>query len=196
MTDSLPPKFPMMTPPIMTPEDMQKASEKAMNFWVGALSPMWVPFWAASSFGLSAWAMTRNMKPAESLMSEIPAGAKWPSLFAAWGLEAGELHEKAVEAVVKTAKEAAPEPEVVAPAMEAAEAVAETVIDPVIEVPVVVTPEPEAISEPAPMAVAAEMAAVVDKTVETAAEAAPAAKVEPKPIAKTMSAARKPRSKA
>ena len=62
MTDSLPPKFPMMTPPLMTPEDMQKASEKAINFWVGALSPMWVPFWAASSFGLGAWAMTRNMK--------------------------------------------------------------------------------------------------------------------------------------
>ncbi|MEI9902688.1 MAG: hypothetical protein WDN06_00895 [Asticcacaulis sp.] len=38
---------------LATPEDYKQASEKAMNFWVGALSPLWAPFFAASRVSAS-----------------------------------------------------------------------------------------------------------------------------------------------
>ncbi|WKL57449.1 hypothetical protein Q1W73_00235 [Asticcacaulis sp. ZE23SCel15] len=40
---------------------VQQASERMANFWMGALSPMWVPFWAATSFGISAWSVTQAL---------------------------------------------------------------------------------------------------------------------------------------
>ncbi len=40
---------------------VQQASERVANFWMGALSPMWVPFWAATSFGISAWSVTQAL---------------------------------------------------------------------------------------------------------------------------------------
>ncbi|WAC48147.1 hypothetical protein OVA03_15845 [Asticcacaulis sp. SL142] len=40
---------------------VQQASERMANFWMGALSPMWVPFFAATSFGISAWSMTQAL---------------------------------------------------------------------------------------------------------------------------------------
>lgn len=145
MTDYPTPKFPA------TPEEVKAASEKVVNFWVGALSPMWVPFWAASGFGLSAWAMTQSLSKSEGLLKDMPQMAdmagKWPGFWAVSRPDA--------------AVEAAPETKVA--------------FDPVIEAPV-------AISE-----AAVEAPAVLK---------AKAPRVEPKPIAKTVSAVKKPTKKA
>lgn len=135
MTSATETPFYLMTPPVMQPEDVRKASERMMNLWLGAMSPLWAPFWAASSFGVGVWAVSHNLKPAEGLLTELPAADGWLSLFRSWGLEAGELHEKAVEAVGNAAEKASVE---AAPA----EAVA---VDPVTEAPVVT---PEAAPEP------------------------------------------------
>lgn len=65
------PKFPS------TPEEIKAASEKVMNFWIGACSPMWVPFFAASSFGLSTWMMSGALAKGmdgESPYSHLPKG--------------------------------------------------------------------------------------------------------------------------
>jgi hypothetical protein len=168
MTDYPTPKFPA------TPEEVKAASEKVVNFWVGALSPMWVPFWAASSFGLSAWAVTQNLSKTEGLLKDMPQMAdmagKWPGFTGVWGAAAAKAEaavnaaedtvEKTAETVVETV-EVAPEPEVV--------------FDPVIEAPV-------AVSE----------AVVAAPAVLKAA----APKVEPKPIARAVSAVKKPTKKA
>ncbi|WP_155913755.1 hypothetical protein [Asticcacaulis sp. AC466] len=175
---------------VPTPEEMKAASEKVMNFWVGALSPMWVPFWAASSFGLSAWAMTQSLGKSEGLLKEIPEMAKmapkWPGFMGVWGaLTPSQLAEKSVDAadtiadaVASTAKaaekvvdeasgavvqavDAAPEPKVV--------------FDPVVEAPVAI--QPAAVEAPA--------------VLKEAAKAAPkpaSPKATPKPIAKAVSA--------
>jgi hypothetical protein len=46
------------------PEDVTKSSHRVMNFWVGAMSPLWLPFVAASSFGIGAWMLTKGMSEA------------------------------------------------------------------------------------------------------------------------------------
>ena len=168
MTDYPTPKFPA------TPEEVKAASEKVVNFWVGALSPMWVPFWAASSFGLSAWAVTQNLSKTEGLLKDMPQMAdmagKWPGFTGVWGAAAARTEaavkaaedtaEKTAEAVVETV-EAVPEPKVA--------------FDPVIEAPV----------------------AVSEAAVETPAVLkAVAPKVVPKPIARAVSAVKKPTKKA
>ena len=166
MTSATETRFYLMTPPVMQPEDVRKASERMMNLWLGAMSPLWAPFWAASSFGVGVWAVSHNLKPAEGLLTELPAADGWLSLFRSWGLEAGELHEKAVEAVGNAAEKAESPAEKASVEAAPAEAVA---VDPVTEAPVVT---PEAAPEPvAPEPVA------------------------PKPIARAVSAARKPRAK-
>ena len=161
MTDYPTPKFPA------TPEEVKAASEKVVNFWVGALSPMWVPFWAASSFGLSAWAVTQNLSKTEGLLKDMPQMAdmasKWPGFTGVWGAAAAraEAAEKAAEKTAEAVVEAvAVEPKVA--------------FDPVIEAPVAVS---EAAVEPPAVLKAA------------------ARKVEPKPIAKAVSAVKKPAKK-
>ncbi|HTM81505.1 hypothetical protein [Asticcacaulis sp.] len=174
MTDYPTPKFPA------TPEEVKAASEKVVNFWVGALSPMWVPFWAASSFGLGAWAMTQSLTKNEGLLKDMPQMAdmagKWPGFTGVWGVAAARAEaavkaaedtvEKTAEALVETV-EAAPEPKVV--------------FDPVIEAPVAVS------------------GAVVEAPAVLKAAAKPvkaALKIEPKPIARAVSAVKKPTKKA
>lgn len=49
---------------------VQQASERVTNFWMGALSPMWVPFWAATSFGISAWSVAQAMSATKTVGSE------------------------------------------------------------------------------------------------------------------------------
>jgi hypothetical protein len=161
MTDYPTPKFPA------TPEEVKAASEKVVNFWVGALSPMWVPFWAASSFGLSAWAVTQNLSKTEGLLKDMPQMAdmagKWPGFTGVWGAAAAraEAAEKAAEKTAEAVVEAvAVEPKVA--------------FDPVIKAPVAVS---EAAVEPPAVLKAA------------------ARKVEPKPIAKAVSAVKKPAKK-
>ncbi len=198
MTDIDSPKF-----SLATPEDIKQASEKVLHFWVGAMSPMWVPFWAASSFGLSAWALTQSLTKAEGLR-DLPLASQWPGFSGTWAKEALKVVEEDVvapaeatvavvedaveevaEKTVATAEEvsetvteaAAPVVEDTTKAVESAtaEVVAETkpLIDPVTEVPVV----------PAVAEAIAETPVVEAPKVE-----APA--VTPKPIAKTLSAAK------
>lgn len=38
-------------------EDFREASEKFSYLWIGAFSPLWAPFFAATSFGLGGWAL-------------------------------------------------------------------------------------------------------------------------------------------
>jgi len=159
MTDYPTPKFPA------TPEEVKAASEKVVNFWVGALSPMWVPFWAASGFGLSAWAMTQSLSKSEGLLKDMPQMAdmadKWPGFWAVSRPDAAVETVDTVEKAADTAVEAAPE--------------AKVAFDPVIEAPV----------------------AISDAAVEAPAVLkAKAPKVEPRPIAKTVSAVKKPTKKA
>ena len=167
MTDYPTPKFPA------TPEEVKAASEKVVNFWVGALSPMWVPFWAASSFGLGAWAMTQSLSKNEGLLKDMPQMAdlagKWPG-FGAWSAARADATEAAVKTAGDMVEKAAGQ------VIEAVESVPEPKVafDPVIEAPV-------AVSE-----AAVEAPAVLKAT---------APKIEPKPIAKAVSAVRKPTKK-
>jgi hypothetical protein len=191
MTDT---PFYFVTPPAMLPDDVKKASERMMNLWMGAMSPLWAPFWAASSFGVGMWALARNVKPAESLMDDMKSDA-WLGLFKSWGLEAGELHEKAVEAVGQASYEAE--------AAEAVTATQETVSESMAEAADVAAAA-QSLSEAAPEI--AESASVVTEDAPAPVEAlteavsepvvksAPSA--QPKPIARAVSAQRKPKTKA
>jgi len=182
MTDYPTPKFPA------TPEEVKAASEKVVNFWVGALSPMWVPFWAASSFGLGAWAMTQSLSKSEGLLKDMPQMAdlasKWPGFNSVWAAartEVAETAEPVTESVVGAAKATA----------KAAENTVEKVADAVAEA-APEPPEPKVVFDPvieAPVAVS-EVAIEAPAVLKAAAP-----KVEPKPIAKAVSAVRKPTKK-
>ena len=199
MTDYPTPKFPA------TPEEIKAASEKVMNFWVGALSPMWVPFWAASGFGLSAWAMTQNLSKNEGLLKDMPqmgdVAAKWPGFGGVWGAAAArtEAAEPMVDAA-KSAMEAAPK---------AAKAAADKTVDMLSDTATTATEAAgDAVEEAAGAVVKAVKSAPEPKVafdpvieapvaISDAAVAAPAvlkataSKVEPKPIAKAVSAVKK-----
>ncbi len=215
MTDYPTPKFPA------TPEEVKAASEKVMNFWVGALSPMWVPFWAASSFGLGAWAMTQNLSKSEGLLKDMPQMAdmagKWPGFNGIWGAAAARTEARVEEAVktvepvasaAKSAVETAPKTagavadkaiDTVSDAAKTTAKTAETVVEKaagtVVET-VKAAPEPKVVFDPvieAPVAVsdAAVEAPAVLKAVAPKVEP----QVVPKPIAKAVSAVRKPTKK-
>jgi len=214
MTEQPLPKFPA------TPEEIKAASEKAMNFWVGALSPMWVPFWAASSFGLGAWAMSQNVTKKmgegfvtpDALLKDMPTfgamAAKWPGFTGIWGTygtaaEPAPMVEPAHSPVpvpemftgVRAAMAAVmtqpePEPEPVA----AAETAPEPVAGPVTETAVEAVVAPEAVPAAPKVAKPKAAKAPAPKTVPLT--------VTPKPIAqsvsavKSVSAAKTPKPKA
>jgi len=87
-----------------TPDDVRQASEKAVNIWVGALSPLWAPFLAATAAGLGFWSMSQAMKRGlgfagiEGLTPDTHLFARWPGFalpFATpwskdWGMTAEE----------------------------------------------------------------------------------------------------------
>lgn len=116
MTDMDAPPNEALKISLATPEDVKAASEKAVNFWVGALSPLWVPFWAASTVGVSVWALAQGLKRTGMASAEIdptvPLATKWPGFdlpFATpwskgWGAAAIELDET-VEYVKDTVAE-------------------------------------------------------------------------------------------
>ncbi len=188
-----------------TPDDVKQLSQKALNIWVGAMSPLWAPFWAASSFGLGVWALTQSLTKAEGLR-DLPLASQWPGFSGTWAKEAlqvvadpvaaatevvepvaetvseavAEAPTKAVEAVEAVAEEPAKAVEAVETA--AAEVVAEAtpLIDPVTEVPVV----PEVVESIAEAPAVAELAEPVVEAVEVAA----AKPVTPKAIAQSVSA--------
>ena len=186
MTDYPTPKFPA------TPEEVKAASEKVVNFWVGALSPMWVPFWAASSFGLGAWAMTQSLSKSDGLLKDMPQmtdlAGKWPG-FGVWGASAAAAEPVAKAAEKEVTAMADETVDVAKTTVKAAAEAVEKVADTFVEV----APEPEVVFDPvieAPVAVS-------DAAVEAPAvlKAAAAPKVEPKPIAKAVSAVKKPTKK-
>lgn len=55
---------------LATPEDIKEVSEKLTHFWIGAFSPLWVPFFAATSFGLGSWALSSALAPVRSRNNE------------------------------------------------------------------------------------------------------------------------------
>lgn len=196
MTSMTETPFYFVTPPAMLPDDVKKASERMMNLWMGAMSPLWAPFWAASSFGVGMWALARNVKPAEGLMDDMKSDA-WLGLFKSWGLEAGELHEKAVEAVEQASHEA---PDVA----EAVAATQETVSESMAEAADVAAEAAQSLSEAAPeiaksaSVVTEDAPAPVEALTEAVSEPVvkPAPSAQPKPIARAVSAQRKPKTKA
>jgi hypothetical protein len=197
MTSMTETPFYFVTPPVMLPDDVKKASERMMNLWMGAMSPFWAPFWAASSFGVGMWALARQMKPAEGLMDDMKSDA-WLGLFKSWGLEAGELHEKAVEAVVQTTHKAEAASEAATERVVEAQTTAGDAVTEVAEV--VQTGAEDASAATAEIAETA--ASDIADTMATAVAAAPEPvvtpepPVQPKPIARSVSAQRKPKTKA
>ncbi len=188
MTDYPTPKFPA------TPEEVKAASEKVVNFWVGALSPMWVPFWAASSFGLGAWAMTQSLSRNEGLLKDMPQmtdmAGKWPG-FGVWGAStaAAESMVKATEDQVRTTADKTAD--VAKTSVKAASVTVEQAAGTVVEA-VKTTPEPKVVFDPVIEAPVAVSGAAVEAT---AVLKEAASRVEPKPIAKAVSAVKKPTKK-
>jgi hypothetical protein len=115
MTDMDAPPNEALKLSLATPEDVKAASEKAVNFWVGAMSPLWVPFWAASTVGVSVWALAQGLKRtgmSAEIDPDAPLATKWPGFdlpFATpwskgWGAAAVELDET-IEYVKETVAE-------------------------------------------------------------------------------------------
>lgn len=153
---------------LATPDDVKQASQKALNIWVGALSPMWVPFWAATSFGLGAWALTQSLGKVQGLakaegLRDLPLANQWPGFSGIWAKEALKIEAEAVapvEAVVE-AVETVAEPVV--------EAVAETIA----EAPAKVEETVEAVADKVEAVAAPVVEAVETQAAEVVAEAAP-----------------------
>ncbi len=88
-----------------TPDDVRLASEKAFHIWLGAFSPLWAPFMAATATGLGFWSATQIMKrslgfaSAEMLTPDTHLFAQWPGfalpLATPWTRSWGETAEEA-----------------------------------------------------------------------------------------------------
>lgn len=126
------------------PEAFQEAAQKAVNFWVGAASPLWAPFWAAASVGVGVWTVSQGFTRTLGgtlYDRDLPLVVKWPGFMAPPAPERlTEATVEALEAPVELAEQAA------SPVVEAVEAVAETVGTSVIEA---AESAVEAVSEPA-----------------------------------------------
>jgi hypothetical protein len=66
---------------LATPEDLRGLSQKSLHIWVGAVSPLWAPFWVAASFGMGVWALGQGA--ARTLGGtlydkDLLLAAKWP----------------------------------------------------------------------------------------------------------------------
>ncbi|MFT3996717.1 MAG: hypothetical protein QM667_04855 [Asticcacaulis sp.] len=133
MTQSDLPKF-----SFPTPEEMKTATERLTHLWVGACSPLWVPFFAATSFGVSTWMMTgaaARGAVGSDLYKDLPNGfVDMMSLRHSW-YKAGEDAAQVLGEVNEAVREAA-----VAPVMLAIEA-EDAVIDAFTETVEAVTPE-------------------------------------------------------
>jgi hypothetical protein len=218
------------------PERLRESSQRFVNFWVGALSPAWAPFFAASSFGLGAWALTQALGKSEGLFGDLPLATKWPG-FAPWlnaALPEEEPQQVAAEVVeqaagfvapVETAMEAAAQEtaetfeqavetaaqetaETVDVAMQETQEIAEQAADTAVQGFAAVADQATSLAddlapqlEQAADTVSEETKTFIDPVTETpvvpeAVEAvaepapAPAPVIEPRPIAKTLAAAK------
>ncbi|WP_031231350.1 hypothetical protein [Asticcacaulis sp. YBE204] len=100
------PKFP-------TPEEIKAASERVTHFWVGACSPLWVPFFAATSFGVSTWMLSSSLSKTvadNDLYKDLPKGfVDMMSLRHSW-FKAADDSAHVLEEVGDAVKEAAATP--------------------------------------------------------------------------------------
>ncbi len=128
-------------PPFSLPtsEEMKSATERLTHFWIGACSPMWVPFFAATSFGVSAWMLsgaTARRAGGNDLYKDLPHGfVDMMSLRQSW-FKASEDAAHVLEEVNEAVREAA-----VAPVIAAIE-VEDAVVDALTEVSAPVHIEP------------------------------------------------------
>lgn len=134
-----------------TSEEMKNTTERLTHFWIGACSPMWVPFFAATSFGVSAWMLSgvpaRRMSGSD-IYKDLPKGfVDMMSLRQTW-YKASEDAAHVLEEVNEAVREAA-----VAPVMAVIE-VEDAVVDAFMERSEVTgseaAPVAEFASEPAP----------------------------------------------
>jgi hypothetical protein len=58
-------------------EEVRKASEKMLSLWAGAFSPLWVPFFAAASFGIGTWALMQALQRQQELLKDMPVNGLW-----------------------------------------------------------------------------------------------------------------------
>ncbi|ADU12859.1 hypothetical protein Astex_1183 [Asticcacaulis excentricus CB 48] len=100
-----------------TSEEMKSATERLTHFWIGACSPMWVPFFAATSFGVSAWMLSGvpARRPGGSdLYKDLPKGfVDMMSLRQTW-YKASEDAAHVLEEVNEAVREAAVVPVIAA----------------------------------------------------------------------------------
>lgn len=89
------------------PEELRQASEKMLNFWVGASIPLWAPFFAAASFGIGTWALTQAMQRQQELMKDMPVGRFWAA--------AGSASEQMLNRELEKAGETLPPPKMPVP---------------------------------------------------------------------------------
>ncbi len=165
---------------VWAPEDVRQTTEKVMNFWAGALSPYWAPFWAASGLGLGVWAAGRAFRQGEGLLQELPLAMRWPGFMPLWGQK--DFTPETLDDVI--AAPVAAVAEVAAKAEGVAAKAAEPVLDPVVETPVVPAVV-EAIAEP--VAVPAPVRDEPAKAEPVTVQAKPMA---PKPLAKELAVAK------
>jgi len=126
-----------------SPEEIRDAQEKALNLWVGATSPLWAPFWLASTVGVGLWALSQGFKRTQETLGAVPDG------ISAW---VGGTSATDVAATVQTMVDDG----VIAPMQAAGKAIQ--------DMTTAVTPSPQAIAE--------HLKSASDEATETAAKAA------------------------
>jgi len=142
---------------LATPDDVKTVTTQTLNIWAGALSPLWLPFWAASSAGIGLWGLSQAVKRGFGNLpdaGDTVLAAKWPG----FALTLPAPAAKAVEDVV----------------VEAPKAAAKTVKKAVETIAEVVEDAPEVLTEAANTAIAVSedtAQAVRDEIAETVAEA-------------------------
>ncbi len=164
-------------PPFSLPtsEEMKSATERLTHFWIGACSPMWVPFFAATSFGVSAWMLSgaTARRAGSDLYKDLPKGfVDMMSLRQTW-YKASEDAAHVLEEVNEAVREAA-----VAPVMAAIE-VEDAVVDAFTELSEATGSEAALVAESSPE-LAAE--AVETEIASATFEAEAADDVLPEPV--------------
>ncbi len=164
-------------PPFSLPtsEEMKSATERLTHFWIGACSPMWVPFFAATSFGVSAWMLSgaTARRAGSDLYKDLPKGfVDMMSLRQTW-YKASEDAAHVLEEVNEAVREAA-----VAPVMAAIE-VEDAVVDAFTELSEATASEAALVAESSPE-LAAE--AVETEIASATSEAEAADDVLPEPV--------------
>jgi len=144
MTQSELPKF-----AFPSSEDIKTATERLTYLWVGACSPMWVPFFAATSFGVSAWMMSGAAARGSAggdLYKDLPKGFVDMMSLRHSLYKAGEEAAHVLEDVNEVVREATVTP--VMMAIEAEDAVVDALTEPAPEAVSESVPVPETLTEP------------------------------------------------